>query len=110
VEKRDKCGGVAEGCQCTTSACGRLAGATYCIINNHTLLGHDAEHHDPNTAMTASKIAGKLDLIFFNNNIEPHSKITNIINEIIFIFCTREKDGAQRPHIAACANVFWHPF
>ncbi len=23
VEKRDKCGGVAEGCQCATSACGR---------------------------------------------------------------------------------------
>jgi hypothetical protein len=51
----------------------------YRIVNDHTLLGHEAERHDPNTAMTASKIAGKLELIYFNDNIEPRSKITNII-------------------------------
>ncbi len=34
----------------------------------------------------------------------------SIINEIFFIFCTRERGGAQRPHIAARANVFWRPF
>jgi hypothetical protein len=49
--------------KCTTSACGRWEGATYRIVDNCTLLGHDAERHDPNTAMMASKIAGKLDLI-----------------------------------------------
>jgi hypothetical protein len=74
------------------------------------LLGHDAEHHDPNTAMTASKIAGKPDLVYFNNNIEPLAKITSIINELILIFCTRERGSIQRPCIAACANVFWWPF
>ncbi len=63
MEKRDKHGGMAEGYQCTTSACGRREGATYRIDNDCTLLGHDAECHDPNMAMTASKIAGKLDLI-----------------------------------------------
>ncbi len=63
VEKRDKRGGVGEGCQCTTSACGRREGATNHIINDRTLLCHDAERHDPNTAMAASKIAGKPDLI-----------------------------------------------
>jgi hypothetical protein len=63
MEKRDKRGGVAEGCQCATSACARRERATYCIINNCMLLGHDAECHDPNTAMTASKIAGNPDLI-----------------------------------------------
>jgi hypothetical protein len=34
----------------------------YRIIDDRTLLGHDAERHDPNTEMTASKIAGELDL------------------------------------------------
>ncbi len=63
MEKRYKCGGVAEGCQCATSAYGRREGATYHIVNNHMLLGHDAERHDPNLVMTASKIAGKPDLI-----------------------------------------------
>jgi hypothetical protein len=86
VEKRDKCGGVAEGCQCTMSVCGRREGAMYRTVDDCTLLGHDAEHHDPNTAATASKIAGKLDLIYFNNNIEPRPKMINIINEIILYF------------------------
>jgi hypothetical protein len=63
VEKRYKHGGMAEGCQCTTSACGKREEAMYCIVNNRMLLGHDAERHDPNTVMTASKIAGKPDLI-----------------------------------------------
>jgi hypothetical protein len=60
--------------------------------------------------MTAFKIAGKPDLIYFHNNIKACSKITNIINEIIFTFCTRERGGAQQPHITAHANVFWWPF
>jgi hypothetical protein len=63
VEKRDKHGGVAHGCQCATSVCGWREGAKYHIVDDCTLLGHDAEHHDPNTAITASKIAGKPDLI-----------------------------------------------
>ena len=110
VEKRDEHGGVAEGCQCTKSACGRREGAMYRIVDNPTLLGHDAECHDPNTAMMASKIAGDPDLIYFNNNIQPRSKIMNIFNEIIFIFCIRERGGTQRPCIAAHVNVFWRPF
>jgi hypothetical protein len=68
-------------------------GATYCIIDNCMLLGHDAERHDPNTAMMASKVAGKPDLIYFNNNIEPCSKITNVINEIFFYF-VQEREAA----------------
>jgi hypothetical protein len=64
VEKRDKHGGVAEGCQCATSACGRREGAKYRIVDDCTLLSHDVERHVPNMAMTASKIAGKLDLIY----------------------------------------------
>ena len=64
MEERDKCGGVAEGCLCTTSACG-VKEVTKRIVDNHTLLGHDAEHHDPNTATTASKLAGEPDLPFF---------------------------------------------
>ncbi len=63
VDKRDERGGVAEGCQCATPACERWEGAMYRILENHMLLGHDAERHDPNTAMTASKKAGKPDLI-----------------------------------------------
>jgi hypothetical protein len=63
VEKRDECGGMAEGCQCTMSACVRREGGTYHIVEDRTLLGHDAECHVPNTAMTASKIAGMPDLI-----------------------------------------------
>ncbi len=86
MEKRDEHGGVAEGCQCATSACGRREGATYRIVDNRTLLGHDAEHHVLNTAITASKIAGKPDLIYFNNIIEPLVKIVSIINEIIFFY------------------------
>ncbi len=93
MEKRDKRGGVAEGFQCTMSVCGRLEGATYSIVDNHMLLGHDAEPHDPNMAMTASKIAGEPDLIYFNNNIEPCSKITNIIHEVIFYF-VQEREAA----------------
>jgi hypothetical protein len=110
VEKTDERGGVAEGCQCTTSACGRREGATYRIFDNCTLLGHDAECHDPNMAMTASEIGGKLGLIYFNNNIEPRAKITSIINDFFLIFCTRERGSAQQPCIAACVNVFWWPF
>jgi hypothetical protein len=62
TEKRDERAGVAEGCQCATSACGGREVATQGIVDNRTLLGHDAERHDPNTTMTASKIAGKPDL------------------------------------------------
>jgi hypothetical protein len=61
-------------------------------------------------AMTAFKIAGKPDLIQFNNIIELHVKIMSIINKINFILSTRERGGAQQPRIAACANVFWRPF
>jgi hypothetical protein len=72
----------------------------YCIVNDHTLLGHDAEHHGPNTTMTASKTADKPDLIYFNNNIEPHSNLTNIINAIIFyIMYKRER---RRPAALHC--------
>ncbi len=63
VEKRDKHGGVAEGCQWATSACGKWEGVAYRIVNNRTLLGHDDERHDPNTAMTASKKGGKQNLV-----------------------------------------------
>ncbi len=63
MEKRDERRGVAEGCQCAMSACGRREGAMYHIINDCTLLGHDAERHVPNLAIMASKIAGKPDLI-----------------------------------------------
>ncbi len=104
VEKRGKRGGVAEGCQCSTSACGRREGAMYRIVDNPTLLGHDAECHVPNTAMTASKIAGKLDPIYFYNIIELLVKIMSIINEIIFVLSTRKRGGAQQPHIAARAK------
>ncbi len=40
----------------------KVRGATYRIVDDPTLLGHDAERHDPNTEMTASKIAGKPEL------------------------------------------------
>jgi hypothetical protein len=82
----------------------------YRIVNNRTLLGHDAECHVPNTAMTASKIAGKLDLIYFNNIIELLIKIIGIIIEINFILPTRERGGAQQPCIAAPVNDFSWPF
>jgi hypothetical protein len=62
VEKRDEHGVVAEECQCTMSACGRREGGMYRIVDDCKLLSHDAEHHDPNTVMTASKKSGKLDL------------------------------------------------
>jgi hypothetical protein len=47
MEKRDGHGRVAEECQCATSAYGGRKVATWCILNNRTLMGHDAEHHDP---------------------------------------------------------------
>ena len=62
------------------------------IANVLTLLGHDAERHVPNMAMTASKIAGEPDLIYFNNIIEPLVKIMSIINETNFyILYNRER-------------------
>jgi hypothetical protein len=63
IDKRDKHGGVAEGCQCTTPACGGREMVMQGIINNRTLLHHDAEHHDPNMTMMASKIVGEPDLV-----------------------------------------------
>jgi hypothetical protein len=47
--------------------------------------------------MTASKIAGKPDLKYFNNNIQAHSKITNVINEIFFYILYKR----ERPRLAA---------
>jgi hypothetical protein len=83
---------------------------THLTVDDHTLLSHDTERHDPNTAMTASKIAGEPDLIWFNNNIEPCVKIMSIINKINFILSTRLRGGAQQPCIAAHTNAFWRPF
>ncbi len=106
VEKRDEHGGVAEGCQCTKSACGRREGAMYRIVNNHTLLGHDAERHVPNMVMTASKIAGEPDLIYFNNIIEPLVKKMCIINEIIFyIIYKRERWHPAALHCCLCESL-----
>ncbi len=111
MKRRDERGGVAEGCQCATSACRRRVGATYHIVNDRTMLGHDAEHHDPNTAMTASKIAGEPDLIYFNNKIEPRAKITRIINEIIFcIIYKREGVAPGGLALLLVTNVFRRPF
>jgi hypothetical protein len=39
------------------------AESSSCIINNHALLGHDTEHHDPNTMMADSKKVGEPDPI-----------------------------------------------
>jgi hypothetical protein len=102
VEKKDKRGGVAEGCQCATSACGMREGAMYYIVDDRTLLGHEAKCHVPNTAMTASKIAGKPDLIYFNNIVEPLVKIMSIIHETNFyIIYERER---RRP---AALHCYW---
>ncbi len=82
----------------------------YRIVNDCTLLGHDAEHHDPNTAMTASKIAGEPDLMQFNNNIEPRVKTMSIINEIKFIFYKRERRRPAALHCCLCKCLlapFW---
>jgi hypothetical protein len=84
VEKRDKREGVVEGCQCTTSLCGRRERVMYCIVDNCTMLCHDAERHDPNTAMTTSKIDVEPDLIYFNNIVEPHIKIMIIMIKMNF--------------------------
>ena len=65
------------------------------IVNFFALLGHDAEHHDPNTTMMASKQAGKPDLIYSNNIIEAHIKITSIIIKINFYISTREGGGTR---------------
>jgi hypothetical protein len=74
----------------------------YRIVDNRTLLGHDAERHVPNTAMMASKIAGKPDLLYFNYIIEPLVKIMSIINEINFyIIYKREK---WRPAASHCCS------
>jgi hypothetical protein len=73
------------------------------IVNNCTLLGHDAEHHVPNTDMMASKIAGKPDLIYFNNIIEPLVKIMGIVIEIIFyIIYKRERQRPAASHYCSC--------
>ena len=58
--------------------------AAWHIVDNRTLLGHDAERYDPNTTMMASKQAGEPDLIYFTNKIEAHVKITSIIIKINF--------------------------
>ena len=47
------------------------------------MLGHDAEHHDPNTAMKPSKIVNEPDIIYFINIVQSRIKIMSIINEII---------------------------
>ncbi len=39
-------------------------------IDDCTLLGHDAEHHDPNTATTSLKIVDEPDVIYFNNTVQ----------------------------------------
>jgi hypothetical protein len=61
--KWNKHEGVADGCQCAISACGGREMMMQGIVNNCTLLGHDAECQDPNTTMMASKIAGERNLI-----------------------------------------------
>jgi hypothetical protein len=67
-----------------------------------TLLGHDAERHVPNMAMTSSKITGELDLTYFNNVIEKLVKIMSIINEINFyIIYKRER---RRPAVLHCCS------
>ncbi len=75
----------------------------YRIVNNCTLLGHDAECHDPNMAMTASIIAGEPELIYFNDNIELRVKIISIINEINFyIMYKRESWCPAALHCCLC--------
>ena len=90
IKKRDGRGGMAaEGCQCVASMCGGRELAAWCIVDNFTLLGHDVECHDPETARTASKIADEPDLIYFNNTIEPRIKTKSIINGI-FLYHLQE--------------------
>ncbi len=69
-----------------------LAGAAHRqqLIGN---FGHGAQYFCRNTTMTASKTADELDLIYFNNIIEPRFKIMSIINKIIYILSTRERGG-----------------
>jgi hypothetical protein len=55
----------------------------------------------PYTAMTASKIAGKPDLIQINNIIDLCVKITGIIKDFFYL---QEKGGVHRPCIAACGE------
>jgi hypothetical protein len=65
--------------------------------------GSVAECYDSNTAMTASKKAGKLDLIKFNDNKEPRVKIMSIINEISFyILYKRERRRPAALHCCSC--------
>jgi hypothetical protein len=81
----------------------KVSGVPYRIVDDPMLLGHDAERHNPNTEMRASKIVGKPDLIYFNNNIEARSKITNIINEIIFyVLSKRERRHPAATHCCLC--------
>ena len=54
------------------------------IVDDRTLLGHNAERHDTNTATTASKIADEPNHVYFINIVAPGVKITIIINEINF--------------------------
>ncbi len=63
VEKRDKRGGSGRGMPMHHVCVWKVRGGNVLHCRDCTLLGHDAERHDPNTAMTASKIAGKPDLI-----------------------------------------------
>ena len=42
---------------------------TWCIIDDRTFLGHDAERHDSNMATMPSKIADKPVIIYFNNTV-----------------------------------------
>jgi hypothetical protein len=78
----------------------------YRIVNDRMLLGHDAERHVPNTAMAASKIAGKPDLIFFNIIIELLVKIMIIINEINFhIIYKRERWHPAALHYCSCKSL-----
>ncbi len=93
MEKSDERRGVAE----------RREGAMYRIVNDCTLLGHDAERLIPNKAMTVSKIAGEPDLMYFNNFIEPLVEIMSIINDINFyIIYKRERWRLAASHYCSC--------
>jgi hypothetical protein len=58
------------------------------------LLGHNAEHHDPNTATKAAKIADEPDHVYIINIVVPHIKIMSIINEINFNFIYKREGVA----------------
>jgi hypothetical protein len=62
------------------------------------VLGHDAEHHDPNLETPTPKTIGELDRIQFNNKVEPHYIITSINNEVTFLLSTKEQEG--RPTVS----------